>query len=231
MAIEVLIFDFDGLILDTETPFYLSWREIYVEHGLFVSPGEWAALVGSSVDPPEAYRLLEAHLDRPVDRTAIRERRMARETELLRAAQPLPGVRELIDEAVSQGLRLGIASSSGRAWVVGHLAAAGLLDRFEAITSADDVTVTKPAPELYDDVLCRLGVLPERALAFEDSQHGVAAAKAAGLYCIAVPNEITRHAAFTSADQVLDTLAGHRLVEFLDAAESHYRARGRQAAR
>ncbi len=222
--IESVILDFDGLILDTETPFRRSWEEIYEEHGLTVSPTAWAGLIGSSADPTEAYALLERHIDSTIDRVAIRDRRMARELELLRHEQVMPGVRELIEEATTRGVRLAIASSSEREWVVGHLAGIGLLDRFEVIACAEDVAATKPAPDLYETALGSMGVSPDRAIAFEDSVHGVAAAKAAGLFCIAVPNRVTRHLAFPAADLVVETLAGRALTEFVEAADTYYRS-------
>jgi HAD superfamily hydrolase (TIGR01509 family) len=155
--IEAVILDFDGLILDTETPFRRSWEEIYAEHGLTVPPAVWAELIGSSVDPAEAYDLLERHLGRAIDRGAIRERRMARELEFLKDEAVMPGVRELIEDATARGIRLAIASSSEREWVVGHLEAIGLSESFEAIACAEDVATTKPAPDLYEVVLASLG--------------------------------------------------------------------------
>ncbi len=224
--IEAVILDFDGLILDTETPFRRSWEEIYAEHGLTVSAAVWAELIGSSADPAEAYDLLERHLGRAIDRAAIRRRRMARELELLKDEAVMPGVRELIEEATARGIRLAIASSSEREWVVGHLEGIGLSESFDAIACAEDVAATKPAPDLYEVVLASLGVSPHRAIAFEDSAHGVAAAKAAGLFCVAVPNRVTRHLAFPAADLVVETLAGRTLTEILPAAEAHYRTLG-----
>ncbi len=224
--IEVVILDFDGLILDTETPFRRSWEEIYAEHGLTVPPAVWAKLIGSSADPPEAYDLLERHLGCAIDRGAIRAQRMARELEFLKDEAVMPGVHELIEDATARGIRLAIASSSEREWVVGHLEGIGLSESFEAIACADDVAATKPEPDLYGTVLASLGVSPDRALAFEDSAHGVAAAKAAGLFCIAVPNRVTQHLTFPAADLVVETLAGRSLTEFTLAAEAHYRALG-----
>jgi len=224
--LEAVILDFDGLILDTETPFRRSWEEIYAEHGLTVPPAVWAELIGSSADPAEAYDLLESHLGWAIDRGAIRKRRMARELEFLKDEAVMPGVRELVEEATARGLRLAIASSSEREWVVGHLEAIGLSGSFEAIACAEDVAVTKPAPDLYEAVLASLDVSPDRAIAFEDSAHGVAAAKAAGLFCVAVPNRITRHLAFPAADRVVETLAGRTLTEFIVDAEAYYRTLG-----
>jgi HAD superfamily hydrolase (TIGR01509 family) len=223
--IESVIFDFDGLILDTESTLRRSWEEIYAEHGLLVPETAWASWVGSSADPPEAYEELERHLGRPIDRRVIRNRRMARELELLGHEPPMPGVRGLIDAARDRGLRLAIASSSDRAWVRGHLERLALLDRFEAIASADDVAATKPAPDLYRMVLAGLGVRPEQAIALEDSAHGVAAAVAAGLFCVAVPNCVTRHSAFDAADLVIESLAGCTLDALLRAAEAANRGR------
>jgi HAD superfamily hydrolase (TIGR01509 family) len=226
--IEAVILDFDGLILDTETPFRRSWEEIYEEYGLSVSPAVWAGLIGSSADPAEAYALLERHLDRAIDRAAIRDRRMARELELLKHEQVMPGVRELIEEATTQGVRLAIASSSERAWVVDHLARIGLLECFELIACAEDVAATKPAPDLYEKALRSLGVSPDRVIAFEDSVHGVAAAKAAGLFCVAVPNRVTRHLAFPAADLVVEMLSERSLGEFVEAADAHYRSSSKE---
>lgn len=224
--IQALILDFDGLILDTETPFFRSWKEIYDEHGLSVSPESWAGLIGSAADPPEAYDLLERHLGRAVDRASLKERRIRRECELRRGEQVMPGIRELIEEAGRRGLRLAIASSSDREWVVRHLAANSLLDRFQIIACAEDVERTKPSPDLYEAALGGLGVTPGGAIAFEDSSHGVAAAKAAGLFCVAVPNSITRHLVFPHADRVLERLSDGSLDELLEAAEAYYRSRG-----
>jgi len=223
--IEAAILDFDGLILDTESTFRRSWEEIYTEHGLSVPEAVWASWVGSSADSPEAYEYLERHLGRSIDRHALQARRMTRELELLEAQSTMPGVDELTADARRRGLRLAIASSSEYSWVSGHLQRLGLLDRFEAIVSADDVTVTKPAPDLYRTALARLGVHPEQAIAFEDSAHGVAAAVAAGLFCIAVPNPVTRHSAFDAADLVLQSLADCSLDDLLPAAEALYRDR------
>ncbi len=218
MTIRALIFDFDGLILDTETPLHRSWMEIYEEAGLTVTPETWAELLGSAADPPGAYDLLEKHLGRPLDRAAVRQRHMKREHELLRQEVVLPGVCRLLNAAEQRGLSRGIASSSDRRWVVGHLRRVGLFGSFDAIVCADDVSHTKPSPDLYLEAVHRLGVRPSEAIAFEDSMHGVKAAKRAGLFCVAVPNQITRHLSFDEADLVLKSLADRSLDDYIEAA-------------
>jgi len=216
--IKALVLDFDGLILDTETPFRESWEEIYAEHGLTVTPETWASLLGSSSDPPEAYELLERHLSRSVDREAIHARRLKRELELLETEPVMPGVRELIEEARSRGLRLAIASSSERDWVIGHLERLGLIEHFDAIVCSDDVERTKPAPDLYRAALEALGVRPNEAIAFEDSVHGVASAKSAGIFTVAVPNEVTRHLGNPHADLFVDSIDAMSLDQYIEAA-------------
>lgn len=217
--IRALVLDFDGLILDTETPLRLSWEEIYREAGLTVSGAEWAGFLGSAADPPAAYDLLERHLGRDVDREALRIRRQAREDQLLAEEVLLPGVSAILDEAERLRLKLSVASSSDRMWVEGHLSRFGLRDRFDAVVCAEDVKSTKPSPDLYLEALRQLGVCPAEAIAFEDSAHGVRAAKAAGLFCIAVPNRVTCYLGFPDADLTLSSLDERPLRELVRLVE------------
>jgi HAD superfamily hydrolase (TIGR01509 family) len=212
------------LILDTETPLRLSWEEIYREVGLVVSQAEWATFLGTAADPPEAYDLMERHLGRSVDREALRLRCLARESELLAKETPLPGVRDLLDEAGRLRLLLAVASSSERAWVEGHLSRFALRDRFDAVVCAEDVNHTKPFPDLYVEALRRLGVAAADAIAFEDSVHGVRAAKDAGLFCIAIPNRVTRHLEFPDADLVMTSLDERPLGELVREVEARLSA-------
>jgi HAD superfamily hydrolase (TIGR01509 family) len=214
MVIRSLILDFDGLILDTETPMRDAWHELLKEYHLRVSEEDWARMLGSSEDPVEIYNVLEAHLGRPVDRGALRERRMIRELELLSENGVLPGVRELITEAKSIGLKLAVASSSDHAWVEGLLSRHALQLVFDVIVCSDDVERTKPFPDLYRTALERLNVLKTEAIAFEDSQHGVLAAKRAGLFCVAVPNDVTRCLSFADADLVVSRIDDRTIREY-----------------
>jgi HAD superfamily hydrolase (TIGR01509 family) len=218
--IRALVLDFDGLILDTETPLRLAWEEIYREAGLVVSPVEWATFLGTAADPPAPYDLMERHLGRGVDRKVLRLRLQTRENELLASEIPLPGVHDVLDEAGRLRVLLAVASSSERAWVEGHLARFALLDRFGAVVCAEDVDHTKPFPDLYAEALRRLGVAPGDAIAFEDSTHGVRAAKSAGLFCIAVPNRVTRHLEFPDADLIMTCLNERPLGELIREVEA-----------
>jgi HAD superfamily hydrolase (TIGR01509 family) len=166
------------------------------------------------------YDILERHLGHAVDRAALRRRRMQHEMQLLQFETVLPGVEPLLADGKTRGLSLAIASSSDRAWVEGHIDRLGLRPFFEAIVCAEDVQQTKPQPDLYLSAAQRLGVAPGEAIAFEDSLHGVRAAKTAGMFCVAVPNRITRCLSFDEADLVLDSLQGSSLAEILRAAEA-----------
>ena len=213
-AIQALIFDFDGLILDTETPDFQSWQETYQAYGASISFAEWARWIGTmgTFDP---YRYLEQQLGHPVDRAAVRARRRARFDELMAEQAVLPGVLEYVREAGRLGLKLGIASSSPREWIVSRLGPLGLASYFAAVSSGDDVECTKPDPAVYLAALAALGVEAHQAIALEDSPNGILAAKRAGIYCVAVPNALTRQLSFDYADLYLDSLADLPLEELL----------------
>jgi len=204
--IKAIVFDFDGLILDTEGPEFQSWQEIYQAHGCALTLEKWAECIGTA-DAFDPYDLLEERLDRPIDRAAIRARHRARQAELMAGQAVLPGVERTIHEAQAMGLKLGIASSSTREWVTGYLDRFGLRGHFSSLKCADDVALTKPDPALYVLSVQALGVAAHEAVALEDSPNGVLAAKRAGLFCVAVPNALTRQLTFDGADVQLNSLA------------------------
>jgi HAD superfamily hydrolase (TIGR01509 family) len=206
--IKALIFDFDGLILDTESPEYQSWQEIYQEHGCSLSLSKWAESIGiSSVDAFDPCDYLEQQLGQSVDREAIRARHHARFDELIAMQSLLPGVEDYIFEAKKLGLKLGLASSSSRAWVTRYLSRFRIHTYFDALRCADDVERAKPDPALYLAALQALGVEAHEAIALEDSPNGVLAAKRAGIFCVAVPNALTRQLSLDLADLQLASLA------------------------
>jgi len=217
--IRAIIFDFDGLILDTEVPEFQTWQEIYQTYGCELPLEVWAMAIGTSADVFDAYAHLEGLLGRSVGREEIRLKRRQRYTELLNAQSILPGVHAYIADAKRLGLCLGVASSSSRDWVVGHLTQLGLSPYFDCVKCADDVQRVKPDPALYQAVLDTLALPAERAIALEDSPNGIAAAKRAGLFCIAVPNPLTRQLSLAHADLQLDSLADLPLERLLAALQ------------
>jgi HAD superfamily hydrolase (TIGR01509 family) len=216
-VIHALIFDFDGLIIDTEWPDFRSWQETYEAYGCTLSRDEWSRWIGTLglFDP---YARLEEELGRAVDRSVVRAGRRAR-LDVLMVGQPiLPGVTTLLDVARQRGLKLGIASSSSRSWVWGLLGSLGLASTFDTVQCSDDVGATKPDPASYLAALAALGVDARQAVALEDSPNGVLAAKRAGLYCVAVPNSMTRGLTLDQADLQVDSLADLSLDRLLDGA-------------
>ena len=215
MPITALIFDFDGTILDTETPEFESWCAEFTAHGTTLTLDWWSACIGTAGADP--YDHLEASIGRSVDRAAIRARRRALHQALIEHQQPRLGVVHWITTARETGLSLAVASTSHRTWVHGHLDRIDLLASFDHLACGDEVERVKPAPDLYQLALRRLGVTSGQAIAIEDSPTGVAAAKAAGLFCIAVPNPLTAPLDLSAADMRLASLAELPLAEALRA--------------
>ncbi|MDQ2745047.1 MAG: HAD family hydrolase [Chloroflexota bacterium] len=213
--IRAIIFDFDGLILDTEMPAFQSWQELFAEHGQHLPLEVWARAIGASLAEFDTAVHLQELVGLPLDLDALRAARLARKVELLAEADALPGVREYIAGARRLGLRLAIATSSGRGWADAQLARLGLLEAFEAIVCADDVQAAKPDPALFLAALRRLGVTADEAIAIEDSPNGITAARAAGIFCVAVPNELTLQLGVDHADLVLSSLEEMPLKELL----------------
>lgn len=216
--VRAVIFDFDGLILDTEEPVFRSWVEVYREHGAQLPFERWVEIVGSTTSGFHPQRHLEELLGRPLSKEVL-DRRIVRRTEFVHAKELLPGVLQHIEEARSRGLKLGVASSSTTGWVKGHLARLGILDRFHCLRCRDDVANVKPAPDLYLAVLECLGVAAAEAFAIEDSPNGITAAKQAGLRCVAIPNVITAGLDLSRADVVLSSLAEVSLAELLTTVD------------
>ena len=213
--IQAIIFDFDGLILDTETPDYQAWQEVYQAYGLELDIEQWGSIVGgdgaSSFEPIDD---LDAKVG-PIDREAIRARHRTRDQALIAAQPIMPGVVDYLKAAEARGLRLAIASSSPHSWVDRHLARLGLLDHFDAIVCRDDVERVKPAPDLFLAALAALDLLPDQAIVLEDSPNGVRAARRAGIFCVCVPNPVTRQLPLPETDLVLESLAALPLDELL----------------
>jgi len=139
-------------------------------------------------------------------------------------AQPiLPGVKQYLKDAKQLDLKIGLATSSTHAWVTGHLTRLGLIDYFDCIQSRDDVRRVKPTPEVYQNVINKLAVHPNEAIAFEDSPNGIKAAKSAGLFCVAVPNDMTRNLNLNQADLILSSLLDMPLSEVIARVENNHR--------
>jgi len=219
--IRGVIFDFDGLMVDTETSARDSWVDIFHEYGCDFPHDAWARVLGGSGRDFDACGYLTKQTGLQLDPEELRARRGRRKLELV-AAQPLmPGIAAYLADGKRSGLMLGVASSSSRDWVVGHLDRLGVTDRFDAIVTGDDVARVKPDPALYLLALARLGLEAHEALVFEDAPHGVLAAKCAGIFTVAVPNALTRDLPLDHADLRVASLADLPLTDLLAAVERH----------
>ncbi len=204
--IRAIVFDFDGLILDTEEPVYRSWLEVYQAHGEDLPFDRWVQIVGSTTAGFHPQHHLEERLGQSLPKEVL-DRRIGRRTEMILAQTVLPGVMRRLEEAKAMELKVGLASSSTSDWVKGHLTRLGILESFDCLRCRDQVANAKPEPDLYLAVLECLGVSASEAVAIEDSPNGVLAAKRAGLRCVAIPNSITARLDLGQADVVLGSLA------------------------
>jgi HAD superfamily hydrolase (TIGR01509 family) len=203
--VRALIFDFDGLIIDSESPGYTAWSEVYQAHGCSLPFHKYSACIGT-VSGFDLHGYLEEQSGRSVDRKALEAACSRRWNELMKDQPLLPGIAATVAAAKARGVKLAVASSSTRAWVSKNLKKFGLLDHFDAICTRDDVSTVKPDPALYLLALEKLGVEASEAIAFEDSPNGILAAKRAGIFCIVVPNPLTERLPLDRADRRLNSL-------------------------
>ncbi|MBN2981898.1 MULTISPECIES: HAD family hydrolase [Cohnella] len=194
--IKALIFDFDGTIIDTETAWYVAFREAYQRYEVDLSLEMYSGCIGTSLHAFNPYEYLMTELKLPIDRDQFRVSVQERHAALMLQEAVRPGILHFLDSAKAAGLRIGLASSSDRAWIDRHLEQLNLKEYFEVIRTKDDVREVKPNPELYLQVLEAMGIANDEAVAIEDSPNGARAAVAAGLRCVVVPNEITQSLEF-----------------------------------
>lgn len=215
MTIKAIIFDFDGLILDTETSDYLSWQAVYASFGCELPLAMWQEHIGS-VDSFNPYLYLEQLLGGPIDRTAVHDQRKLLDQQLLAQQTIMPGVLDYLTDAKRLGLKIGLASSSAHSWVDGYLIQLGIVSYFDIVCCRDDVGhVSKPDPTVYLAAIDGLAVAPHEALALEDSANGALAAQRAGLYCVAIPNQMTQGLSFGPISYRLNSLADMPLAQLL----------------
>jgi HAD superfamily hydrolase (TIGR01509 family) len=202
--IDAVIFDCDGLLVDTETAWTRAERILYARRGVEFTPDHKRELLGTS--GAIAAATVERHLSLPAGHGPALEEEMRALalTEIELGAPPMPGAPELIADLRAAGRPIGLASNSPHALLEPSLRGAGFGDTFDAVVSSDDVPQGKPAPDVYLEACRRLGADPSRSVALEDSPTGVAAARAAGLFVIGVPS--LEGIELTAASLVADSL-------------------------
>jgi HAD superfamily hydrolase (TIGR01509 family) len=216
--VRAVVLDFDGLIVDTETPIFEAWFEAYRRRGQVLSLDDWQHALGThgGFDPLEQ---LDERCGGSLDREALLAEVKEATTRGCDGRPLLPGVLALVRDAAALGLGRAVASSSSAGWVEGWLQRHGVLELFDAVVTRDHVSRVKPDPELFQLAARRLGVPPVACVVFEDSPNGMRAAIAAGARCVAVLSALTRTLARPEVDLVLDSLAERPLVSILQALQ------------
>jgi HAD superfamily hydrolase (TIGR01509 family) len=220
MTLAAIVFDFDGLIVDTENPGFISWQEIYREFGAVLSIDDWRHATGyvGGFDPGIH---LEQILGRSLDWSQLMPRRDARNWELTLQARVLPGIEPLLRSAKERQLRIGVASNSENGWVEDGLRRLGLREYVDAVVTRDMVVNPKPAPDIYLKTVQTLQVEPSHAVALEDSEPGCRAAKNAGLKAVAIPNRFSERQDLKVADLIVKSateLDVNRLADLVSGA-------------
>jgi len=201
VSLAAVIFDFDGVILDSETAAFESHRRIYQRCGASLTVEEWCGQIGVYAEDEELrwFRELCARSTSPPTQAEFEaeERRLFHE---LAPSEPMPGIRDLLSALADAGVPTAIASTSPLRWVAPATERLGLISSFRTIVSGDDVLRRKPAPDVYLEAARRLGVDPSRSVAIEDSAPGIASARAAGLKTVAIPHWLTERHELSGAD-------------------------------
>jgi len=216
MQFSAVLFDFDGVLVDTEWAIYDAWHRTFLAHGHPLPLEVYTQCIGSDFATWSPKTHLEELTGRAFDWHDLDTRRQEEIVRDLAQEGPMPGAVELLEALQSARLPRAVASSSSHHWVDGWLDRLGLVSWFDTVVCRGDAPRIKPAPDLYLEAARRLGVDPAACLVIEDSLNGVKAAKAAGATVWAVPNRCTACLDFSLADAVLPDLAAVRAALQLD---------------
>ncbi|PAW64375.1 MAG: hypothetical protein B9S38_16445 [Verrucomicrobiia bacterium Tous-C4TDCM] len=206
MQFSAVLFDFDGILVDTEWAIYEAWHRTFLAHGHPLPLETYTQCIGSDFDTWSPKVHLEELTGRSFDWHQLDEARQAEIRRDLEQAGPMPGVVALLEKLTAQGVPLAVVSSSSHHWVDGWLEKLRLSSYFREVVCRGDAPRIKPAPDLWLEAVKRLGFPAGECLAIEDSLNGVKSAKAAGLKVWAVPNRTTACLDFSLADRVVASL-------------------------
>lgn len=205
---QAIFFDFDGVVLDTEWPIYITWKNLFTREGFDLPPEIYVKCIGSDFETWSPEKYLEELSGKSFDWDTENAARQVEIVQAVECSPAMPGAAELISSLTSR--KSAVVSSSSHNWVDGWLEKLDLTQHFDTIVCRGDAPRIKPAPDLYLEAAKRLGVNPADCLVIEDSMNGTISAHAAGMKVIAVPNRLTKVLDFSAADWLVDSLQGLR---------------------
>ena len=206
MAFAAVLFDFDGVLVDTEHAIYQAWARTFQAHGHDLPLEVYTRCIGSDFATWSPKTHLEDLTGMAFDWHDLDGRRQEEILRDLTHEGPMPGVIDLLEMLARRGIRRAVVSSSSHHWVDGWLEKLAFADCFETVVCRGDAPRIKPAPDLYLAATERLGLKPEDCLVIEDSLNGVKSAKAAGMEVWVVPNRVTEGLDFSAAGRIFPSL-------------------------
>lgn len=212
--IKAIIFDFDGLIVDTESVWFEAYKEVLLQYEVELTLQKFSEVIGTTDEV--LYEYINSNAKVPIDREKIEQ--LVKEIVKQKLFKPVlrENVEDYLKSAKNAGLLIGLASSSSREWVESFLKKLNIFDYFSVIKTSEDVSKVKPDPELYLKAIEELGVEVNEAIAFEDSLNGLIAARKAGLKCVIVPNSVTTHLEFENYSLRLSSMAEKTLDDVIN---------------
>ncbi|MGE8205611.1 HAD family hydrolase [Heyndrickxia sp. NPDC080065] len=214
---KAIIFDFDGLIIDTETAWYEAYKETMGYYNSDLPLEHFAKCIGT--DNNVLYEFFKEQLGEKCNIEEIETMAKGFYNQKMKELNAREGVKDYLDEAKSLGYKIGLASSSTKEWVTQYLDELKLLNYFDVIITSDDVNKVKPAPDLYLKAINALNIRADEAVAFEDSLNGSMSAISAGLKCVIVPNSVTESLAFENHALRLKSMAEKSLNDVIKLIE------------
>jgi len=206
MTYSAVLFDFDGVLVDTEWAIYQAWLRTFLAHGHDLPLDVYTRCIGSDFVTWSPKTHLEELSGLAFDWHDLDAKRQAEIMAELETSTPMKGAVALLEKLQSEAVTCAVVSSSSHAWVDGWLDKLSLTGYFKTIVCRGDAPQIKPAPDLYQEAARRLDIAPADCLVIEDSLNGIKAAVAAGMPVWAVPNRVTASLDFSAAGRILESL-------------------------
>ena len=207
MKPQGIIFDFDGVLVDTEWAIYQSWVKLFEREGQQISIETYSPCLGAGYSHWNPADYLESLTGKSYNWEAETPARQAMLEADLERMGLMPGAQELLDWCCQHHIPMAVASSSSRRWVAGWLQKLGIMEMFNGVFTRTDGYPVKPDPALFLAAQNCIGVPAEQCIIIEDSENGTISAQRANIPCVAIPNRMTRFSDFSRATCVMESLS------------------------